>query len=178
MEGEVRAKKPSLTLMLGTNGLKALPNHHPPARQAGCLQGQDRSAVTHPSSSHARRCLIWLSHDNRHTHFTTPLANNKLVGKTLIMEEPGSNRKVSVRARDFANRVTEMLASDISDDDSEESDFFDDSDADPDWREPESEVRNPSCSSHYSSTSEDDENSVGEDEDRQLEGELMILQII
>ncbi|KAG8262804.1 hypothetical protein J6590_046223 [Homalodisca vitripennis] len=26
--------------------------------QAGCLQGQDHSAVTHPSSSHARRCLI------------------------------------------------------------------------------------------------------------------------
>ncbi|KAG8322221.1 hypothetical protein J6590_028292 [Homalodisca vitripennis] len=23
--------------------------------QTGCLQGQDRSAVTHPSSSHARR---------------------------------------------------------------------------------------------------------------------------
>ncbi|KAG8316486.1 hypothetical protein J6590_049610 [Homalodisca vitripennis] len=28
------------------------------AGQAGCLQGQDRSAVNHPSSSHARRCLI------------------------------------------------------------------------------------------------------------------------
>ncbi|KAG8272202.1 hypothetical protein J6590_046080 [Homalodisca vitripennis] len=35
------------------------------AGQAGCLQGQDRSAVTHPSSSHARRCLMRLSCDNR-----------------------------------------------------------------------------------------------------------------
>ncbi|KAG8285982.1 hypothetical protein J6590_070329 [Homalodisca vitripennis] len=36
------------------------------AGQAGRLQGQDRSAVTCPSSSHALRCLIWLSCDNRH----------------------------------------------------------------------------------------------------------------
>ncbi|KAG8250971.1 hypothetical protein J6590_089138 [Homalodisca vitripennis] len=44
------------------------------AGQAGRLQGQDRSAVTCPSSSHARRCLIWLSCDNRRTHYTAPLA--------------------------------------------------------------------------------------------------------
>ncbi|KAG8276225.1 hypothetical protein J6590_069912 [Homalodisca vitripennis] len=36
------------------------------AGQAGCLQGQYRSAVTHPSSSHARRCLIRLSCNNLH----------------------------------------------------------------------------------------------------------------
>ncbi|KAG8267931.1 hypothetical protein J6590_039315 [Homalodisca vitripennis] len=42
----------------------------PTAGQAGCFQGQDRSAVTHPSSSHARRCLIRLSRDNRSTHYT------------------------------------------------------------------------------------------------------------
>ncbi|KAG8296094.1 hypothetical protein J6590_065081 [Homalodisca vitripennis] len=42
------------------------------AGQAGCLQGQDRSAATHPSSSHARRCLIRLSCDNRCTLYTTP----------------------------------------------------------------------------------------------------------
>ncbi|KAG8335583.1 hypothetical protein J6590_064293 [Homalodisca vitripennis] len=30
--------------------------------QAGCLQGLDLSAVTHPSSSHARRCLIRVFH--------------------------------------------------------------------------------------------------------------------
>ncbi|KAG8283946.1 hypothetical protein J6590_003638 [Homalodisca vitripennis] len=30
----------------------------PMAGQAGCLQGQDHSAATHPSSSHARRSLI------------------------------------------------------------------------------------------------------------------------
>ncbi|KAG8296366.1 hypothetical protein J6590_058968 [Homalodisca vitripennis] len=45
--------------------------------QAGCLQRQDRSAVTYTStsSSHARRCLIWLSCVNRFTCYTTPLAN-------------------------------------------------------------------------------------------------------
>ncbi|KAG8331618.1 hypothetical protein J6590_037079 [Homalodisca vitripennis] len=45
------------------------------AGQAGCLQGQDRSAVTHPRSSQAQRCLIWLSRDNRRTRYTTPLAS-------------------------------------------------------------------------------------------------------
>ncbi|KAG8252248.1 hypothetical protein J6590_062408 [Homalodisca vitripennis] len=45
------------------------------AGQAGYLQGQDRSTVTHPSSSHARRhCLIRLSCDNRCTRYSTPLA--------------------------------------------------------------------------------------------------------
>ncbi|KAG8303729.1 hypothetical protein J6590_002736 [Homalodisca vitripennis] len=58
-------KKPSLTLNLGTNGLKVTSEPPPMAGQAGCSQGQDRSAVTYPSSSHARRCLIRLSCDNR-----------------------------------------------------------------------------------------------------------------
>ncbi|KAG8317332.1 hypothetical protein J6590_029905 [Homalodisca vitripennis] len=62
---EVRAKKTSLTLNLGTNGLKVTSEPPPKAEQADCLQVQDRSAVTHPSSSHAQRCLIWLSCDNR-----------------------------------------------------------------------------------------------------------------
>ncbi|KAG8262219.1 hypothetical protein J6590_057076 [Homalodisca vitripennis] len=70
---EVRAKKPSLTLNLGTNGLKVT-SKPPPMGQAGRLQGQDRSAVTCPSSGHARRCLIWLSCDNRRTRYTAPLA--------------------------------------------------------------------------------------------------------
>ncbi|KAG8313855.1 hypothetical protein J6590_105549 [Homalodisca vitripennis] len=43
-------------------------------RQAGCLQGLDLSAVTYPSSSHARRCLIQLSCNNRCTRYTAPLA--------------------------------------------------------------------------------------------------------
>ncbi|KAG8283997.1 hypothetical protein J6590_003689, partial [Homalodisca vitripennis] len=68
--GEVRAKKPSLTLNLGTNGLKVTSEPPPMAGQLGCLQGQDRSAVTDPSSSHARRCLIRLSRDNRCTRYT------------------------------------------------------------------------------------------------------------
>ncbi|KAG8318823.1 hypothetical protein J6590_104876, partial [Homalodisca vitripennis] len=68
------AKKPSLTLNLGTNGLKVTSEPPPMAGQAGRLQGQDRSAVTCPSSNHARRCLIWLSCDNHRTHYTAPLA--------------------------------------------------------------------------------------------------------
>ncbi|KAG8278549.1 hypothetical protein J6590_016805 [Homalodisca vitripennis] len=47
-----------LTLNLGTNGLKVTSEPPPMTGQAGRLQGQDRSAVTCPSSSHARRCLI------------------------------------------------------------------------------------------------------------------------
>ncbi|KAG8274353.1 hypothetical protein J6590_004379 [Homalodisca vitripennis] len=43
---EVMAEKPSLTLSLGTNGLKVTSEPPPMAGQAGCLQGQDRSAVT------------------------------------------------------------------------------------------------------------------------------------
>ncbi|KAG8272988.1 hypothetical protein J6590_030595 [Homalodisca vitripennis] len=74
MLSEVRAKKPSLTLNLGTNGLKVTSETPPMAGQAGCLQGQDRSAVTYPSSSHAQRCLIRLSCDNHCTRYTAPLA--------------------------------------------------------------------------------------------------------
>ncbi|KAG8277770.1 hypothetical protein J6590_034999, partial [Homalodisca vitripennis] len=69
---EVRAKKPSLTLNLGTNGLKVTSEPPPMAGQAGHLQGQDRSAVNYPSSGHARRSLIWLSCDNRRTRYTAP----------------------------------------------------------------------------------------------------------
>ncbi|KAG8315320.1 hypothetical protein J6590_073374 [Homalodisca vitripennis] len=71
---EVSAKKSSLTLNLGINGLKVTSEPPPMAGQVGCLQGQDRSAATHPSGSHARRCLIWLSCDNRRTRYTAPLA--------------------------------------------------------------------------------------------------------
>ncbi|KAG8288165.1 hypothetical protein J6590_023530 [Homalodisca vitripennis] len=48
-----------------------------------CLQGQDRPAATHPSSSHARRCLIRSSRDNHRTHYTVPLAMNQCACKTL-----------------------------------------------------------------------------------------------
>ncbi|KAG8316510.1 hypothetical protein J6590_049636 [Homalodisca vitripennis] len=48
------------------------------AGQVGCFQGQDRSAVTHPSSSHARRCSVRLSCDNRCTRYTTPLATPRI----------------------------------------------------------------------------------------------------
>ncbi|KAG8309403.1 hypothetical protein J6590_086886 [Homalodisca vitripennis] len=52
------AKKPFVTLNLGTNGLKVTSGPPPMAGQAGCLQGQDRLAVTHPSSRNAR-CARW-----------------------------------------------------------------------------------------------------------------------
>ncbi|KAG8268949.1 hypothetical protein J6590_011560 [Homalodisca vitripennis] len=58
VEGKVGNKKLFLTLNLGTNGLMVNSEPPPIAWEAGCLQGQDHSAVTHPSSSHARRCLI------------------------------------------------------------------------------------------------------------------------
>ncbi|KAG8259171.1 hypothetical protein J6590_017350 [Homalodisca vitripennis] len=73
--GKVRAKKPSVTLNLGTNGLKVTSESPPMAGgQAGYLHGQDRSAVIHPSSSHARCCLIWLAYDNRCTRYTALVA--------------------------------------------------------------------------------------------------------
>ncbi|KAG8314265.1 hypothetical protein J6590_096709 [Homalodisca vitripennis] len=71
--GEVKAKRPSLTLNLGTNGLKVTSEPPPTAVQAGCLQGQNRSEVTYLNSSHARRCLIRLSCDNHCTRYTAKL---------------------------------------------------------------------------------------------------------
>ncbi|KAG8331429.1 hypothetical protein J6590_042198 [Homalodisca vitripennis] len=70
----LKLRSPLLTLNLGTNGLKVTSEPPPTVGQTGCLQGQNRSAVTHPSSNHARRCLIWLSCDNHCTRYTTPLA--------------------------------------------------------------------------------------------------------
>ncbi|KAG8305174.1 hypothetical protein J6590_075370 [Homalodisca vitripennis] len=46
MASEVRAKKTSLTPNMGTNGLKVTSEPPPMAGPTGCLQGQDRSAVT------------------------------------------------------------------------------------------------------------------------------------
>ncbi|KAG8251580.1 hypothetical protein J6590_076569 [Homalodisca vitripennis] len=48
------------------------------AGQASGLQGHDRLAVTHPSSSHAERSLNWLSCDNRCTRYTTPFVKQSL----------------------------------------------------------------------------------------------------
>ncbi|KAG8292873.1 hypothetical protein J6590_028624 [Homalodisca vitripennis] len=86
--GEVRAKNPSLKLNLGTNGLKVTSEPPPTARQADCLQGQDGSAVTHPSSSHARRCLTRsILNDTAsvisHRAYLTPSAMGGEVGKML-----------------------------------------------------------------------------------------------
>ncbi|KAG8258458.1 hypothetical protein J6590_030806 [Homalodisca vitripennis] len=46
---EVRAKKPSLTLNPGTNGLEVISELPPIAGQTGCLQGKDRTLNGHPS---------------------------------------------------------------------------------------------------------------------------------
>ncbi|KAG8281247.1 hypothetical protein J6590_062860 [Homalodisca vitripennis] len=74
VESRPKAKKPPLTLNLESNSLKVTSEPPPMAGQAGYLQGHDRSAVTHPSSSHARRCLIRLSCDDRCIRYTAPLA--------------------------------------------------------------------------------------------------------
>ncbi|KAG8302769.1 hypothetical protein J6590_025048 [Homalodisca vitripennis] len=66
-----RAKKPSLTRNLGSNGLKVTSEPPLTAGQAGCLQGQDRLSG-HPSKQ-LPRCLIWLSCDNPRTRYTAPL---------------------------------------------------------------------------------------------------------
>ncbi|KAG8302706.1 hypothetical protein J6590_026909 [Homalodisca vitripennis] len=53
--GEVRAKKPSLTLNLGTNGLK-VPNHHQwPGRRAAC---KNRIAQRSPIQAAATLTLL------------------------------------------------------------------------------------------------------------------------
>ncbi|KAG8316938.1 hypothetical protein J6590_037283, partial [Homalodisca vitripennis] len=56
--------KVRLTLNVPINGL---------AEQVGCFPGQNRPALTHPSSSYDRRCLIQLSCDNRCTRYNVPL---------------------------------------------------------------------------------------------------------
>ncbi|KAG8336597.1 hypothetical protein J6590_042118 [Homalodisca vitripennis] len=69
-KGEVRTKNPSVTLNLGTNGLKVTSE---PPPMAGLL-ARIGSLSGHPSSSHARRCLIWLSCDNHCTRYTAPIS--------------------------------------------------------------------------------------------------------
>ncbi|KAG8330301.1 hypothetical protein J6590_066439 [Homalodisca vitripennis] len=99
LEDIKKAKKPSLTLYLGTNGLKVTSEPPPMAGQAGRLQGQDRSAVTHPSSSHARRCLMWLSFDNHSTRYTAKL-EERLVAKSCnngMVERLGQDRTSRTR---------------------------------------------------------------------------------
>ncbi|KAG8299301.1 hypothetical protein J6590_104294 [Homalodisca vitripennis] len=51
--------KPSLTIKQGSNALKVFYEPPPMAGQTGYLQGQDRSAVTHPSRRHYRRCWCY-----------------------------------------------------------------------------------------------------------------------
>ncbi|KAG8279215.1 hypothetical protein J6590_004023 [Homalodisca vitripennis] len=70
LEGEVRAKKLSITLNLETNCLKVTSEPPTTAGQGRCLHGQDQSAVTYPSSSHTRCRLIRLSCYNRCTRYT------------------------------------------------------------------------------------------------------------
>ncbi|KAG8240819.1 hypothetical protein J6590_101393, partial [Homalodisca vitripennis] len=100
-----RAKKPSLTLNLGTNGLKVTYEPPPIVGQAGCLQGLDLSAVTHPSSSHARRCLIQLSWDNCCTRYTAPLTSGSfklpasIDRQLFVMESVIAKVLLSISAR-------------------------------------------------------------------------------
>ncbi|KAG8295875.1 hypothetical protein J6590_070755 [Homalodisca vitripennis] len=66
------------------------------AGQAGRLQVQHPSAVNYPSSGHARRCLIWLSCDNRRTRYTAPLARKLRLGHTIPANVPPLSRSVGV----------------------------------------------------------------------------------
>ncbi|KAG8320188.1 hypothetical protein J6590_075002 [Homalodisca vitripennis] len=83
----LRVNKNSLTLNLG---VKTVTSETPlMAGQTGCLQGQNRSAVTHPCSSHARRYWIRLSCDIHRTLYTAPLARDfvlliKRIGSQLL----------------------------------------------------------------------------------------------
>ncbi|KAG8290693.1 hypothetical protein J6590_077544 [Homalodisca vitripennis] len=84
----------------GTNGLNVTSEIPPTAGQAGCLQGQDRSAATHPSSSHARRCLTLLSCDS---HFrgrwiselkNTPSKVRENSGLKIVLHPSSSERSL------------------------------------------------------------------------------------
>ncbi|KAG8307304.1 hypothetical protein J6590_024952 [Homalodisca vitripennis] len=58
-QSEVRAKKPSLTLNMGTKGLLKVTSKPPPmAGQAGCLQGRTGSLSGHPSKQQPRSTLL------------------------------------------------------------------------------------------------------------------------
>ncbi|KAG8274027.1 hypothetical protein J6590_008154 [Homalodisca vitripennis] len=60
MNSKVWTKNLSLTLNLGINGLKVTSEPPPMAGQAGCLQGQDRSAGQ-PSKQQPRSTLLWIT---------------------------------------------------------------------------------------------------------------------
>ncbi|KAG8291842.1 regulation of ligase activity protein [Homalodisca vitripennis] len=113
---EVRAKKPSLTQPgdqhLTLQHLKVTSQPPPMAGQAGCLQGQDRSAVTHPSSIHTRCCLVRLSCDNRCVRYTAPLANTdkycslvETEGGIEILEEVVGDDRPYKRIKELARQV-------------------------------------------------------------------------
>ncbi|KAG8241312.1 hypothetical protein J6590_089002 [Homalodisca vitripennis] len=61
MNAKLGIKSPLYQLTCGPSEVTS--ETPPTTGKAGCLQGQDRSAVTHPSSIHARRC----------TRYTAPL---------------------------------------------------------------------------------------------------------
>ncbi|KAG8271557.1 hypothetical protein J6590_059790 [Homalodisca vitripennis] len=75
---EVRAKNCSLT-QSGEKRLRGDFRITTNGRAGGLLARQ----LIHPSSSHARRCLIWLSCYNRRSRYTGPLANKGLKVITL-----------------------------------------------------------------------------------------------
>ncbi|KAG8262468.1 hypothetical protein J6590_052113 [Homalodisca vitripennis] len=83
---------------IGRSGLKVTSEPPPTTGQAECFQGQDRSAVTHPSSSHARRCLIWLYCNNRRTLYTAPLAVKEVM---FTFPRPGLDLRSSDSSRQF-----------------------------------------------------------------------------
>ncbi|KAG8312160.1 hypothetical protein J6590_028388 [Homalodisca vitripennis] len=98
---KMAAKQSPLVTPSWKNSSKVTSEPPPTAGQEDYLQKQDRSAVTHPGSSHARRCLIRLSRDNRRTHYTADCLVGYLFlkgplpllpGRENIYDEKGEGR--------------------------------------------------------------------------------------
>ncbi|KAG8331138.1 hypothetical protein J6590_047556 [Homalodisca vitripennis] len=66
--------------------LKVTSEPPPMDGKAGSLQGQDRSAVIHPSSSHAIRCLIRLSWNNFCIGYIAQVGNLLIYYKVFMRE--------------------------------------------------------------------------------------------
>ncbi|KAG8292880.1 hypothetical protein J6590_028631 [Homalodisca vitripennis] len=68
----------------------------------GRLQGQDRPAVTHPSSIHARHCLIRLSRDNHRTRYTASLASLRARDKSDDVAGVGCGGNIWVQSAKYS----------------------------------------------------------------------------
>ncbi|KAG8253517.1 hypothetical protein J6590_032313 [Homalodisca vitripennis] len=114
-----KAKNPSLTLNLGTNGLKVTSEPPPMAGQAGRLQGQDRSAVTYTSSGHARHTYADLEYTEKKTSVSNQkkcvclLSDRACFGCTLGNQEASKNHLApTITGRPAAKAVCQRITRD------------------------------------------------------------------